>query len=169
MSNQTIQEKFAALKKMSRNHVTTEDILQRGLEVLEATGLPLEDLAALARSVGLDLEDVVYTFGSSRSVSYRPPPVQIEADLARLISEMHEVVVRRQASRLASLSRTERELYDAADDEEAFNAESLCARTGIHYLNSTMKQCLSNLVKLGLLKKVGGRKGYLRTPTKVTT
>ena len=58
---------------------------------------------------------------------------------------------------------------EEADDEEAFNAESLCARTGIHYLNSTMKQCLSNLVKLGLLKKVGGRKGYLRTPTKVTT
>ena len=61
MNNQTIQEKFAALKKKSRNHVTTEDILQRGIEVLEATGLPLEDVAALARSVGIDLEDVAYT------------------------------------------------------------------------------------------------------------
>lgn len=168
MNNQTIQEKFAALKKTAK-HVTAEEILQRGLEVLEATGLPLEDVAALARSVGLDIEEVVYTVGDHHGVPHRVPPVQIEANLVRLISEMHEVVVKRQASRLASLSRTERDLYDAADDEEAFNAESLCARTGIHYLNSTMKQCLSNLVKLGLLKKVGGRKGYLRTPTKVTT
>lgn len=168
MNNQTIKEKFAALKKTAK-HVTTEEILQRGIEVLEATGLPLEDVAALARSVGLDLEDVVYTIGSGHSVPHRPQPVQIEANLVRLISEMHEVLVNRQASRLASLSRTERDLYDAADDEEAFNAEYLCARTGIHYLNSTTKQCLSNLVKLGLLKKAGGRKGYLRTPTKVMT
>jgi hypothetical protein len=53
MNNQTTQDKFAALKEKSQNHVTTEDILQRGLEVLDATGLPLEDVAALARSVGL--------------------------------------------------------------------------------------------------------------------
>jgi DNA-binding IclR family transcriptional regulator len=78
-------------------------------------------------------------------------------------------VVKRQASRLASLSPTERDLYDAADEQEPFNAEDLCARTGMHDLNSTTKQCLSHLVKLELLKKAGGRKGYLRTPTKVMT
>lgn len=168
MNKLTAKEKFAALKKTARQ-VTTEEIFQRGLEVLEATGLPLEDVAALARSVGIDLEDVAYTVGSRNSIPHRLQAVEIEANLVRLISEMHEVVVKRQASRLASLSRTERDLYDAADDKEAFNAEVLCARTGIHFLNSTTKQCLSHLVKLGLLKKAGGRKGYLRTPTKVMT
>ena len=167
MNNLTAKEKFAALKKISR-HVTTEEILQRGLEVLEATGLPLEDVAALARSVGIDLEDVTYTVGSRHSIPHRPPPVEIEANLVRLISEMHEVVVKRQASRLASLSPTERDLYDAASEHEAFGAKDLCLRTGIHDLNSRTKQCLSNLVKLELLRKEGQR-GYLRTPTKVMT
>jgi hypothetical protein len=129
---------------------------------LEATGLPLEDVAALARSVGIDLEDVAYTVGSRNSIRHRLQTVEIEANLVRLISEMHEVVVKRQANRLEALSPTERDLYDAASEQEAFNAEALCARTGIHYLNSATKQCLSNLVKLGLLKKVGGRKGYRR-------
>lgn len=165
MNNQTTQEKFAALKKTAK-HVTTEDILQRGLEVLEATGLPLEDVAALARSVGLDIEDVVYTVGDHHGVPHRVPPVQLEANLVRLISEMHEVLVKRQASRLESLSQTERDLYDVASETEAFGASQLCLRTGIHNLNSRTKQCLSNLVKLELLKKVRGRKGYLRTPAK---
>lgn len=168
MNNLTAKEKFAALKKTAK-HVTTEEILQRGLEVLEATGLPLEDVAALARSVGIDLEDVAYTVGSRNSIPHRLQTVEIEASLVRLISEMHEVVVKRQANRLSALSPTERDLYDAASEQEAFNAEVLCARTGIHFLNSATKQCLSNLVKLGLLKKVGGRKGYLRSPTKVMT
>lgn len=166
MTNQTTREKFAGLKKNARR-VTTEEILQRGLEALEATCLPLEDLATLARSVGLDLDDVAYTIGSGRSVPHRPPPVQIEVDLARLITEMHEVVVRRQASRLASLSRTERELFDAASEHQAFGGSELCNRTGIHDFNSRTKQCLSNLVKLGLLKKADGRQGYLRTPAKL--
>lgn len=165
MNNQTIQEKFAALKKTAK-HVTTEDILQRGLDVLEATGLPLDDVAALARSVGIDLEDVAYTVGSRQSIRHRPPPVEIEANLVRLISEMHEVVVKRQASRLASLSQAERDLYDVASETEAFGASELCLRTGIHDLNSRTKQCLSNLVKLELLRKIRGRKGYLRTPAK---
>lgn len=165
MNNQTIQEKFAALKKMSRNHVTTEEILQRGLEVLEATGLPLDDVAALARSVGIDLEDVAYTVGSRQSIPHRPPPVEIEANLVRLISEMHQVVVIRQTNRLASLSQTERDLYNAASEAEALGASELCRRTGIHDLNSRTKQCLSNLVKLELLTNTG-RKGYLRMPTK---
>lgn len=167
MSNQTARDNFAALKKISR-HVTTEEILQRGLEVLEATGLPLEDVAALARSVGIDLEDVAFTVGSRHSIPHRLPPVQIEANLVRLISEMHEVLVTRQASRLASLSRTERDLYDAASEHEAFGAKDLCVRTAIHDLNSRTKQCLSNLVKLELLRNEG-RRGYLRMPTKVMT
>lgn len=86
MNNQTTQEKFAALKKMAK-HVTTEDILQRGLEVLEATGLPLEDVAALARSVGIDLEDVAYTVGDHHGVPHRVPPVQTELELRRTFSE----------------------------------------------------------------------------------
>jgi hypothetical protein len=165
MNNLSIIDKLNAIKKLAR-YVTYDEELQRGLEILEATGLPLEDVASLARSVGLDLEDVAHTIGSGRSVPHRPSPVQIEADLARQISEIHEVVVERQAHRLASLSQTERDLYNAADEQEAFKAEVLCARTDIHYLNSNTKQCLSNLVKSGLLKKAGGRKGYLRTPTK---
>lgn len=165
MNNLTAKEKFAALKKTAK-HVTTEEILQRGLEVLEATGLPLEDVAALARSVGIDLEDVAYTVGSRNSIPHRLPPVQIEANLVRLISEMHEVVVKRQASRLASLSQTERDLYEVASEFEAFGASDLCLRTGMHDLNSHTKQCLSNLVKLELLRKEG-RRGYLRMPTKV--
>lgn len=167
MNNQTAQEKLAALKKLARK-VTTEEVVQCGREVLEATCLPLEDVAALARSVGLDLEDVAYTVGSRHSIPHRVPPVQIEANLVRLISEMHEVVVKRQASRLSTLSQTERDLYDAASEHEAFGAKDLCLRTGIHYLNSRTKQCLSNLVKLELLRKKG-RQGYLRMPTKVMT
>lgn len=165
MSNEKIQEKFAALKKTARR-VTTEEVLQRGLEVLEATCLPLENVAALARNVGLDLDEVAYTIGSGTSGPHRPPPVQIEADVARLVAEIHDVVVMRQASRLASLSQTERDLYDVASETEAFGGSELCLRTGIHDLNSRTKQCLSNLVKLGLLRKAEGRRGYLRTPTR---
>lgn len=168
MNNQTIQDKLAALKKISR-YVTTEEMVQRGLEALEATGLPLEDVAALAQSVGLDLEDVACTIGGRHGVAHQHPPVQIEADLVRLISEMHEVVVKRQANRLAALSPTERDLYDAADEQQALKARDLCLRTGVHDLDARTKQCLSNLVKLGLLVKAGGRTGYLRTPTKVMT
>ena len=164
MNKLTAKEKFAELKKNARR-VTTEEILQRGFDVLEATGLPLEDVAALARSVCLDLEDVVYTIGSGHGIPYRPQPIQIEANFARLISEMHEVVVKRQANRLASLSQTERDLYNAASETEAYGACELCRRTGIHDLNSRTKQCLSNLVKLELLTNTG-RKGYLRMPTK---
>lgn len=87
MNNQTTQEQFAALKKKSKHYVTTEDILQRGIEVLEATGLPLEDVAALARSVGLDIEDVVYNVGDHHGVPHRVQPVQIETELRRNVTE----------------------------------------------------------------------------------
>jgi hypothetical protein len=92
-------------------------------------------------------------------------PEQFTAS-ARLDAEIHELVVKRQADRLASLTPTERDLYDAADEQEALSGCELCNRTEIHDLNSRTKQCLSNLVKLGLLRKAPGRKGYLRTPTK---
>ena len=79
--------------------------------------------------------------------------------------ELHEVVVKRSATRLAYLSETERELYDAADEKEPLSASKLCQRIGVD-LNAGTKTSLSTLVKLGLLLKAGGRKGYLRLPTK---
>jgi hypothetical protein len=95
-----------------------------------------------------------------------PAAPSVDSDVVRLVAEMHEVVVQRQANRLESLSQTERDLYDVADEQEALGARDLCLRTRLHDLNSHTKQCLSNLVKWGLLKKARGRKGYLRIPAK---
>lgn len=93
--------------------------------------------------------------------------IRTNADVAiPEFTEIHEVIVKQQASRLASLSLTERELYDAASEDEAFGGKDLCRRTRTHSLNSRTKQCLSTLVKLGLLRKAAGRRGYLRTPAK---
>lgn len=165
MKHLTGDELFAAVRKTA-TRVTKEEILHRGLDALEATGLPLEGVASLARSVGLELEDIAYSFGSSHSVPHRVPPVEIEADVVRKLTEIHEVIVKQAASRLALLSQTERELYDAASEYEPFGGSELCRRTRTHDLNSRTKQCLANLVKLGLLRKASGRKGYLRTPAK---
>ena len=86
MKNLTVDEKLAALKKTARR-VTKEEALHRGLDALEATGLPLEGVASLARSVGLDLEDIANSFGSSHSIPHRVPPVEIEADVVRKLQD----------------------------------------------------------------------------------
>lgn len=82
------------------------------------------------------------------------------------IANIHEVVVERQQEKLACLSQTEHELYDAADEKLPLSAIEICERTKTIYLDSRSKGCLSNLVKFGLLRKVKGRGGYLRVPVK---
>jgi hypothetical protein len=82
------------------------------------------------------------------------------------IANIHEVIVERQQGKLACLTQTERELYEATDEQFPMGATEICERTKTIYLDSRSKGCLSNLVKFGLLRKVKGRRGYLRVPVK---
>lgn len=135
-------------------------------EATEATSLTsLRDALARLES-WLRVSQVRVTDGQLPTSSPHATSPTADANVARLIAEMHEVVVQRQATLLASLGPTERDLYDAADEQQPYGAFDLCLRTKLHDLNSRTKECLSNLVKLGLLRKVRGRKGYLRVPIK---
>lgn len=69
--------KLEALKKSARR-VTTQETIEAGLEVLEATGLPLEEVEHLARREGFELEDVAFTLGRSHSRVQVHCPVGIE-------------------------------------------------------------------------------------------
>jgi len=161
----TAAEKLHVLKQHARK-ITYEEIIQAGMDALDRTGLDIQDLDRLARKSGLELEDVAYSLGSSHGRRHVYYPVHLDSDAVRLIVELHEVIVKRQAHRLSSLSEMERDLYYAADELEPFSARDLCLRTRTHDLDARSKQCLSNLVKMGLLTKAGGRRGYVRTPTK---
>jgi hypothetical protein len=163
MNKESTLDKLNKLKKLGRV-VTTAEIIRRGLKVLEKTGLPSEDVEDLAHRYGLELDDIAYTVASPFSFRCEPAPVQVKADVVQLITEIHEVVVKQLEYRLALLSQIERDLYEVADEQRSFRGKELCLRTGIHDLDSRTKQCLSNLVKLGLLTKVIG--GYLKTPAK---
>ena len=163
MDRPTSADLLARLKRRVRR-ISIQEQIEAGLASLAATGIPIDELESLARSNGLELDDIALAVPTS---SFRQ--AQNESDLPRMVAEIHEVIVQRQANRLASLSETERDLYEAASEDEPFGASELCHRTRIHDLDSRTKQCLSNLVKLGLLKKIRGRNGYLRTPTKVMT
>lgn len=76
MTNEKPESKLAQLKKSARR-VTTQETIEAGLEVLEATGLPIEEVEQLARREGFELEDVAYTLGRSRSGRQVNHPVRI--------------------------------------------------------------------------------------------
>lgn len=94
---------------------------------------------------------------------------QMLVSLHSMVADMHrenDFERREFARKVASLTETERELYNAADEDTPMSAEEICKRTTATQFDSWAKTCLSNLTKLGLLKKIKGKKGYLRVPPK---
>lgn len=92
------------------------------------------------------------------------PSGELLADIYQMVRDVHTATVEGPQQRLARLSPMERDLLEAASANDPSSAAEICARTKIHHLDSRTKQCLSNLVKFGLLIKVPGRRGYLRAP-----
>ena len=81
-------------------------------------------------------------------------------EILQLLREVHQEVCGNSVERLNLLSQVQHELYQAASKTPA-KANELCSKSG-HSLSGHTRECLSVLVKLGLLKHIH-REGYVRT------
>lgn len=163
MNMQTETTALDRIKRIARR-ISREERRSSALQMFDGLGLDEDDVAHMAESVGLEADDLLLMSTTSvvqaeRQIVDGQTTAQV-TEIHELLREVHREVCGNSVERLNLLSQTQHELYQATSKTPE-KANELCIKAG-HSLSGHTRECLSVLVKLGLLKHIH-REGYVRT------